>query len=178
MSWYLRQDCHDHDSWPCAVSFANKYCILCSKLAKISMRFNSPYKTSKLLLKFEMEKLSFFAAPSPMLQSTHKWIILCLQDPQTVHQVHHYQITDWPDKGIPKNAQCILDMIIMVEQSQRKTSSAPLVVQCRWRKTELFFIFLLFLNWIYIERFQEGLAISLLCFCGHFFDFLSPFTLC
>ncbi|XP_067027504.1 receptor-type tyrosine-protein phosphatase S-like isoform X3 [Acropora muricata] len=53
-----------------------------------------------------------------------------LVDPQTVHQVHHYQITDWPDKGIPKNAQCILDMISMVEQSQRKTSNAPLVVQC------------------------------------------------
>ncbi|XP_015764772.1 PREDICTED: receptor-type tyrosine-protein phosphatase delta-like [Acropora digitifera] len=53
------------------------------------------------------------------------------EDPQTVHEVHHYQITDWPDKGIPKNAQCILDMISMVEQSQRKTSNAPLVVQCR-----------------------------------------------
>ena len=35
-SWY---------TWPCAVSFANKYCLLCSKLAKISMLFNSPYKT-------------------------------------------------------------------------------------------------------------------------------------
>ncbi|XP_074611757.1 receptor-type tyrosine-protein phosphatase S-like isoform X2 [Acropora palmata] len=53
-----------------------------------------------------------------------------LVDPQTVHQVHHYQITDWPDKGIPKNAQCILDVINMVERSQRKTSNAPLVVQC------------------------------------------------
>ncbi|XP_015755647.1 PREDICTED: receptor-type tyrosine-protein phosphatase delta-like [Acropora digitifera] len=53
-----------------------------------------------------------------------------LVDPQTVRQVHHYQITDWPDKGIPKNAHCILDMISMVEQSQRKTSNAPLVVQC------------------------------------------------
>ncbi|XP_074611759.1 receptor-type tyrosine-protein phosphatase S-like isoform X4 [Acropora palmata] len=52
------------------------------------------------------------------------------EDPQTVHQVHHYQITDWPDKGIPKNAQCILDVINMVERSQRKTSNAPLVVQC------------------------------------------------
>ncbi|XP_015755726.1 PREDICTED: receptor-type tyrosine-protein phosphatase delta-like isoform X2 [Acropora digitifera] len=52
------------------------------------------------------------------------------QDPQTVHQVHHYQITDWPDKGIPKNAQCILDVINMVERSQRKTSDAPLVVHC------------------------------------------------
>ena len=35
-SWY---------TWPCAVSFANKYCLLCWKLAKFSMLFNSPYKT-------------------------------------------------------------------------------------------------------------------------------------
>ena len=109
-----------------------------------------------------------------MWQSTHKWPLFCLQDPQTVHQVHHYQITDWPDKGIPKNAHCILDMINMVERSQRKTSNAPLVVQCRWRKTELSFIFVLFLNWIYIERFQKSLAISLLGFCGDFFCSLSP----
>ena len=137
------------------------------------MRCSVFVTTSKLLLRFETEKWSFFAAPSPLWQSTHKWIILCLQDPQTVHQVHHYQITDWPDKGIPKNAQCILDVINMVERSQRKTSDAPLVVQCRWRKTELSFIFLLFLNWIYIERFRESLAISLLWFCRHVFSSLS-----
>ena len=107
------------------------------------MRCSVFVTTSKSLLKFETEKWSFFAAPLPLSQSTHKWIILCLQDSQTVHQVHHYQITDWPDKGIPKNAQCILDMISMVEQSQRKTSNAPLVVQCRWRKTELSLIYFL-----------------------------------
>ncbi|XP_067027507.1 receptor-type tyrosine-protein phosphatase T-like isoform X2 [Acropora muricata] len=62
--------------------------------------------------------------------SQREFTVAKKKDPQTVHQVHHYQITDWPDKGIPKNAHCILDMINMVERSQRKTSNAPLVVQC------------------------------------------------
>ncbi|XP_074611760.1 receptor-type tyrosine-protein phosphatase S-like isoform X5 [Acropora palmata] len=62
--------------------------------------------------------------------SQREFTVAKKKDPQTVHQVHHYQITDWPDKGIPKNAHCILDMINMVERSQRKSSNAPLVVQC------------------------------------------------
>ncbi|XP_068725968.1 receptor-type tyrosine-protein phosphatase S-like isoform X2 [Montipora capricornis] len=52
------------------------------------------------------------------------------KDPNTVRQIHQYQVTGWPDKGVPKNAHCIIDLINMVERSQRKTSNAPLVVQC------------------------------------------------
>ncbi|XP_068725972.1 receptor-type tyrosine-protein phosphatase T-like isoform X6 [Montipora capricornis] len=52
------------------------------------------------------------------------------KDPNTVRQIHQYQVTGWPDKGVPKNAHCIIDLINMVERSQRKSSNAPLVVQC------------------------------------------------
>ena len=53
------------------------------------------------------------------------------QDPKTVRRVHHYQVTGWAEKGIPTNAQCVLDLINMVECSQRKSNNAPVVVQCR-----------------------------------------------
>ncbi|XP_068677378.1 receptor-type tyrosine-protein phosphatase T-like isoform X4 [Montipora foliosa] len=52
------------------------------------------------------------------------------KDPNTVREIHQYQVTGWPDKGVPKNAHCIIDLINMVERSQRKSSNAPLVVQC------------------------------------------------
>mgnify|MGYP002260032332 CR=1 FL=1 len=158
MSWYLRQDCRDHDILdlaPCLLptniasyvqNLQKSPCSLIHLTKRSASEVFSVRDNVKVIVEVWNGKGSFFAAPSPMWQCTHKWIILCLQDPQTVHQVHHYQITDWPDKGIPKNAQCILDMISMVEQSLRKTSNAPLVVQCRWRKTELSLIYFLALS--------------------------------
>jgi len=53
------------------------------------------------------------------------------KDPKTVRRVHHYQVIGWAEKGIPTNAQCVLDLINMVECSQRKSNNAPVVVQCR-----------------------------------------------
>lgn len=58
--------------------------------------------------------------------------IVLFQDRKAVRLVQHYQVTGWPDKGVPRNAQYILDMINKVEGSQRKSSNkAPVVVQCR-----------------------------------------------
>lgn len=57
--------------------------------------------------------------------------LIIFQDPKVVRRVHHYHVTGWADKNIPSNPQCILDLMVMVEQSQRSSGNEPVVVQCR-----------------------------------------------
>jgi len=57
--------------------------------------------------------------------------LIIFQDPKVVRRVHHYHVTGWADKNIPSNPQCILDLMAMVEQSQRSSGNKPVVVQCR-----------------------------------------------
>ena len=57
--------------------------------------------------------------------------LIIFQDPKVVRRVHHYHVTSWADKNIPSNPQCILDLMAMVEQSQRSSGNGPVVVQCR-----------------------------------------------
>ena len=67
--------------------------------------------------------------PGALLSLTCSLIIF--QDPKVVRRVHHYHVTGWADKNIPSNPQCILDLMAMVEQSQRSSGNEPVVVQCR-----------------------------------------------
>lgn len=57
--------------------------------------------------------------------------LINFQDPKVVRRVHHYHVTGWADKNIPSNPQSILDLMAMVEQSQRSSGNEPVVVQCR-----------------------------------------------
>ena len=57
--------------------------------------------------------------------------LIIFQDPKVVRRVHHYHVTGWADKNIPSNPQSILDLMAMVEQSQRSSGNEPVVVQCR-----------------------------------------------
>ena len=88
--------------------------------------------------------LLFFACPSfNFLQSLSVAVIfpgalhglkrslIIFQDPKVVRRVHHYHVTGWKDKSIPSNPQCILDLMAMVDHSQRSSGNEPVVVQCR-----------------------------------------------
>lgn len=57
--------------------------------------------------------------------------LIIFQDPKVVRRVHHYNVTCWKDKSIPSNPQCILDLMAMVDHSQRSSGNEPVVVQCR-----------------------------------------------
>ncbi|KAK3754634.1 hypothetical protein QZH41_014921 [Actinostola sp. cb2023] len=48
----------------------------------------------------------------------------------TCVQVLHLQMLSWADKCVPDNPQSVLDLLNEVEQSQRQTKNAPVVVQC------------------------------------------------
>ncbi|XP_031563928.1 receptor-type tyrosine-protein phosphatase F-like [Actinia tenebrosa] len=47
-----------------------------------------------------------------------------------VHEVRHYQHTDWSDGSVPSNVRTVLDLIEMLQWSQQQSGNKSIVVQC------------------------------------------------
>ena len=171
-------------SWSWYLTLRLVFCLLCSKLAKISMLFNSPYKTICewgvqcswrrqsycWSLKRKSEAFSLLRHRCDSLLTNESFCVF-----RTLKQFIKFTITKY-QIGLIKESRKTLSAF-WTWLTWWNAPSGKLAMR-HWlcsageeRQSTLFFFFL-FLNWIYIERFRESLAISLLLFCRHVFSSL------
>ena len=65
------------------------------------------------------------------------WFLLLLQLPgrdiRRMRKIYHYQYVGWPDHGVPSDPASLLDMLALIEATQKTFQyPGPPVVHCRY----------------------------------------------